>query len=142
MDKTQMGGRLYLIERLDKDTDYRYYAEHGEIGGIPDVIGYEVPDHARKFRAEEEALNFIRTELPGWGRELHRPVGACFADFDTADALQLRTMLWHGLEIPDSLLNPTVGRLRLWRCSGECSRQAKNWGCFHLRPPKYKELLK
>ncbi len=124
MSETQMDGRLYLIERLDKDTDYRYYAEHGEIGGIPDVIGYEIPDHARKFRTEEDAMNFIRTELPEWGRELHKTTGLCFADFDTADALQLRTMLWYGIEIPDSLLEPTAGRLRLWRCSGEYSRQA------------------
>lgn len=119
-----MGGRLYLIERLDKDTDYRYYAEHGEIGGVPDAIGYETPAHAKKFRTEEDALNFIRTELPEWGRELHKPARLCFADFDTADTLQLRTMLWYGLEIPDSLLEPTAGRLRLWRCSGEYGSQA------------------
>ena len=124
MAETQMGGRLYLIERMNKDTDYRYYAEHGEIGGVPDAIGYETPAHAKKFRTEEDALNFIRTELPEWGRELHKPAGLCFADFDTADALQLRTMLWYGLEIPDSLLEPTAGRLRLWRCSGEYGSQA------------------
>ena len=124
MAETQMGGRLYLIERLDKDTDYRYYAEHGEIGGVPDAIGNETPAHAKKFRTEEDALNFIRTELPEWGRELHRPARLCFADFDTADALQLRTMLWYGIEIPDSLLEPTAGRLRLWRCSGEYGSQA------------------
>ena len=123
MNKTQMVSRLYLIERLDKDTDYRYYAEHGEIDGIPDVIGYEIPDHARKFRTEADALNFIRTELPEWGRELHKTTELCFADFDSADALQLRTMLWYGIEISDDLLEPTAGRLRLWRCSGEYSSQ-------------------
>lgn len=26
-------GKLYLIERADKGADFRYYAEHGEMGG-------------------------------------------------------------------------------------------------------------
>ncbi len=106
--------KLYLIERADKDTSYRYYAEHGEIGGVPDAIGYDCPDHARKFRSEKDALRFIQTKLPEWGRGLHRPAGFTFADF-SLDAVVLRGLLWHGLPIPDEVLEPTPGRLRLWR---------------------------
>lgn len=111
MEKNKL---LYLIERFDKDTDYRYYAEHGEVGGVPDAIGYECPAHARKFRTEDEALRFIHTELPEWGRTLHRSAALDFADF-IWDALGLATLLWLGEPIPDSMLGPTVGRLRLWR---------------------------
>ena len=117
-------GTLYLIECFGKDTGCRYYAEHGEVGGIPDAIGYEIPCHARKFRTKEDAAHFICGELPAWGRELHRPVGFTFADFDGADALQLRTMLWYGIEIPADMLEPTGGRLWLWRCSGEAGTKA------------------
>lgn len=34
-----MAYSLYLI-RNTRDTDL-YYAEHGEIGGVPDAVGYE-----------------------------------------------------------------------------------------------------
>lgn len=105
---------LYLIERFDKDTDYRYYAEHGEVGGVQDAIGYECPAHARKFLTEDEALRFIHTELPEWGRALHRPAALGFADF-AWEGLGLGALLWHGKPIPDSMLEPTAGRLRLWR---------------------------
>lgn len=93
MEKNKL---LYLIERFDKDTDYRYYAEHGEVGGVPDAIGYDCPAHVRKFRTEDEALRFIHTELPEWGRTLHRPAALGFADF-TWDALGLATLLWLGV---------------------------------------------
>lgn len=36
-----MAYRLYLI-RNTRDTDL-YYAEHGEIGGVPDAVGYDEP---------------------------------------------------------------------------------------------------
>lgn len=117
-------GKLYLVERFDKDTKYRYYAEHGEVGGIPDAIGYEAPCHARKFRTKKDAAHFICAELPEWGRELHRPVGLTFAGFDEFEALPLRKMLWCGIEIPADMLEPTAGRLRLWRCSGDASTKA------------------
>ena len=110
-----MEGKLYLIERTSKDMDYRYYAEHGEMGGVPDAIGYDDSCHARKFYSEEDAARFIQTELPEWGRDLHRPVGLTFADFNVADGLELRTMLWYGIEIPNDMLEPTAGRLRIWR---------------------------
>lgn len=109
-----MYDKLYLIERVDKDTDYRYYAEHGEMGGIPDAIGYECPAHARKFRTKEDAQRFIQTDLPEWGLNLHRPIGFTFADFPL-DATLLTNLLWFKMPIPEDMLKPTVGRLRLWR---------------------------
>ena len=80
-----MAYSLYLI-RNTRDTDL-YYAEHGEIGGVPDAVGYDEPLHAMKFRTYEEAQAYIDTS----SRSGQEP-------------------------IPDRLLAPTPGRLRLWRC--------------------------
>ena len=52
-----MAYSLYLI-RNTRDTDL-YYAEHGEIGGVPDAVGYDEPLHAMKFRTYEEAQAYI-----------------------------------------------------------------------------------
>lgn len=114
MPEDQTGGRLYLIERLDENTDCRYYAEHGEIGGVPDAAGYDLPAHARKFRTEAEAQDFINTQLPEWGRGLHRPVALGPSDF-LWDASALAAMLLYGIEVPNRVLESTPGRLRLWR---------------------------
>lgn len=108
-------GKLYLVERTGKDTDFRYYAEHGEMGGVPDAIGYESAVHAKKFRTEEEAREFIQTRLPEWGRGLHRVVGLDFTGF-FLDGIELSALLWFGITVPDKLLEPTPGRLRIWRC--------------------------
>ena len=54
-----MAYSLYLI-RNTRDTDL-YYAEHGEIGGVPDAVGYDEPLHAMKFRTYEEAQAYIDT---------------------------------------------------------------------------------
>ena len=54
-----MAYSLYLI-RNTRDTDL-YYAEHGEIGGVPDAVGYDAPLHAMKFRTYEEAQAYIDT---------------------------------------------------------------------------------
>ena len=109
-----MSGQIYLIEKIGEYSDCRYYAEHGEIGGVPDAIGYECPAHARKFRTEDEAMRFIRTELPEWGQTLHKPAAFSFADF-IWDASGLSILLLHGEHIPNSMLEPTAGRLRIWR---------------------------
>lgn len=45
-----MAYSLYLI-RNTRDTDL-YYAEHGEIGGVPDAVGY-----SRLCRAVDGALS-------------------------------------------------------------------------------------
>ena len=66
-----MAYSLYLI-RNTRDTDL-YYAEHGEIGGVPDAVGYDEPLHAMKFRTYEEAQAYIDTQLPEWTRDCHRP---------------------------------------------------------------------
>ena len=108
-----MDGKLYLIERINESTDSRYYAEHGEMGGVPDAIGYDCCAHARKFRTEEDARQFLQNNIPEWGRELHKVVGFSSNDF-IWDATGLVVMLWHGIEIPDDKLEPTAGRLRIW----------------------------
>ena len=108
-------GKLYLIERINDRSDYRYYAEHGEKGGVPDAIGYGAVPHARKFRTEGEAQDFICTRLPEWGRKLHRAVSLSFLDFPM-DAVNFRVMLRYGIEVPDEMLKPTAGQLRIWRC--------------------------
>lgn len=109
----KMRNELYLIEDLKGSSDCRYYAEHGELGGVPNAIGYDVPAHARKFRTEDDALNFIRTDLPEWGREHHRPVGISGFIWDFPG---LTALLDQGIDIPDEMLLPTAGRLRLWMC--------------------------
>ncbi len=113
MNDKPASGKLYLIERPGRDTDCRYYAEHGEMGGVPDAIGYDTAAHARKFRTEDDALRYIHTELPEWGKALHKPVGLGFADFN--GDVGLSATLWYGLEVPDDMLMPTTGRLRIWR---------------------------
>ena len=108
-----MRNALYLIEDSTETSDCRFYAEHGEKGGVPDAIGYDTPAHARKFRTEDDALNFIRANLPEWGRNHHRPVSISGFLWDVP---VLAVMLYHGLDIPDEMLPPTPGRLRIWRC--------------------------
>lgn len=110
-----MDGKIYLVERINEIGNCRYYAEHGPMGEVQDAIGYDNPEYAKKFRTEEEARRFIQTEIPEWGRETHRTVGLYFTDFDTADGLQLRTVLAYGIGIPDEMLEPKAGRLRIWR---------------------------
>lgn len=106
-------GRLYLIERVNDGSDSRYYAEHGEKGGVPDAIGYDTAPHARKFRTESEAQEFILTQLPERGRERHRVIGLSPMDFPM-EAIHFSAMLWYGIKVPDGLLAPTAGRLRIW----------------------------
>lgn len=114
MSEEQKQAKLYLIERFGTNDDCRYYAEHGEMCGISGAIGYDCLAHARKFRTEEDARQFICTELPAWGRQLHKPVGFGVTDF-AWEASGLATMLRYGIEIPADMLKSTAGRLRIWR---------------------------
>ena len=52
---------LYLIRNVT-DGSNLYYAEHGEMGGVPDAIGYDIPPHAMKFRTRDEAQDYITTD--------------------------------------------------------------------------------
>ena len=114
MSEEQRQAKIYLIERSGTNDDCRYYAEHGEMGGVSDAIGYDCLAHARKFRTEEDALRFIRTELPEWGRQLHKPIGLGVTNFIWVVS-EIAVMLRHGIEIPADMLEPTAGRLRIWR---------------------------
>lgn len=49
-----MAHNLYLIRNI-RDSDHLYYAEHGEMGGVPDAIGYDTPPHAMKFLTCQDA---------------------------------------------------------------------------------------
>lgn len=104
---------LYLIRNVT-DGSNLYYAEHGEMGGILDVIGYDIPPHAMKFRTREEAQDYIPTKLPEWARDCHK-----VAELDASDFTWLYwgfTSMIHAYEpIPDRLLQATPGRLRIWR---------------------------
>ena len=114
MSEKRAPGKLYLIERIDENLEYRFYAEHGEMGGVPDAIGYDSAVHARKFRTEAEAQTYISTLLPEWARGLHQPTALGPMDF-LWDASALSVILQYGMEIPDKVLEPTTGRIRLWR---------------------------
>lgn len=109
-----MAYSLYLIRNI-RDTDHLYYAEHGEIGGVPDAVGYDEPLHAMKFRTYEEAQAYIDAQLPEWARDCHRPAELTASHF-TWLGCGITAMLRSGNPIPDRLLAPTPGRLRLWRC--------------------------
>ena len=104
---------LYLIRNVT-DGSNLYYAEHGEMGGVLDAIGYDIPPHAMKFRTRDEAQDYITTKLPEWARDCHK-----VAELDASDFTWLYwgfTSMIHAYEpIPDRLLQATPGRLRIWR---------------------------
>ena len=121
-----MAYSLYLI-RNTRDTDL-YYAEHGEIGGVPDAVGYDEPLHAMKFRTYEEAQAYIDTSSRS-GQETAIVRRSLPPRILPGSAVELRlcsaaARLYGGFPvlprgakpIPDRLLAPTPGRLRLWRC--------------------------
>ena len=107
-----MAYSLYLI-RNTRDTDHLYYAEHGEIGGVLDAVGYDEPLHAMKFRTYEEAQAYIDAQLPEWAKDCHRPAELTASHF-TWLGCGITAMLRNRQPIPDRLLAPTPGRLRLW----------------------------
>lgn len=109
-----MSGKIYLIKRDYDSGDYRFYAEHGEKNGVPDAIGYDCAAHARKFRTEVETLDFIHTQMPEWGRSRHKPVALSASDF-LWEAPGLAILLECEETIPEEMLAPTAGRLRIWR---------------------------
>lgn len=108
-----MSSKVYLIEHVYDSGDCRFYAEHGEKGGVPDAIGYDCAAHARKFRTETDALDFIHTQMPEWGRTCHKPVAFSALDF-VWDALGLAAILWLEEPIPEEMLASTANRLRIW----------------------------
>lgn len=101
-----MRNELYLIEDSTGSSDCRDYAEHGEMGGVPEAIGYETPAHARKFRMEDDALNFIHADLPERRRGHHRPVSITLFVWD---ASVLAVMLNQGIDIPDKIYKAPGG---------------------------------
>ena len=108
---------VFVIRRDDgRGTGCDYYATHGEKGGVPDAIGYTEMTHARKFRSAEDAQAFVEYELPAWGRKLHHPVPIPYFQFmNTSTMSKIAGCLVRDSEIPDALLEPTPGRLLVWR---------------------------
>lgn len=107
---------VFVIRRNGgRGNDYCDYAAHGEMAGVSDAIGYDETAHARKFRTAEEAQEFIRTELPVWGRDLHHPVEVTLFDLMFNMSPLYAAKLQKNVEISDELLKPTQGRLLIWR---------------------------
>lgn len=111
--------KVYVICRNDGNPrdphDSCCYAVHGNKGGLPDAIGYDGAAHARKFRSVEDAQKFIRHRMPEWGRNSH-----CVSEVKPWDILLAGLPMYAALfdldvPIPDVLLEPTVGRLLVWR---------------------------
>lgn len=112
MENTETKHVLYLIRCIGVSKKL-CYAEHGEMGGIDDAIGYTEPQDAMKFRTREEAQEYIDTKLPEWGKTCHYPAEYCASDF-----------MWHPIGtllafcsnevIPDQMLQPTPDLLRIW----------------------------
>lgn len=108
---------VFVIRRSDgHGTGCDYYAMHGEKSGVPDAIGYAEMQHASKFRSAEDAQAFIENELPAWGRKLHHPAPIPhFLFMSTSTMSKIAGCLIRDDEIPDELLEPTPGRLLIWR---------------------------
>ena len=68
-----------------------------------------------KFRTYEEAQAYIDAQLPEWAKDCHRPAELTASHF-TWLGCGITAMLRNRQPIPDRLLAPTPGRLRLWRC--------------------------
>lgn len=102
-----MAYSLYLI-RNTRDTDL-YYAEHGEIGGVPDAVGYDEPLHAMKFRTYEEAQAYIDTSSRSGPRDCHRPAELP-PRILPGSAVELRLCSAAASRSPDRLLAPTPGQ--------------------------------
>lgn len=97
------------------DSPGSFYSTHGPVCGVEDAIGYGSLEDARKFLSFEEAQTYIDRELPGWSKELHRPVEVYSWELTFA-APELAVLLRHGEpEIPLCLLEPAQGRLLIWR---------------------------
>ena len=50
-----MSCSLYLIKSKQIMDWMCFYAEHGEMCGVPDAVGYDTAVHARKFSSREAA---------------------------------------------------------------------------------------
>lgn len=106
---------VFVIRRNDDINRKCYnYSTHGEKAGVPDAIGYDETVHARKLRTEEEAQEFICTELPEWGRALHHPVEVRPSDLCFYASPLCGAMFQKNVKISDDLLKPTPGRLLIW----------------------------
>lgn len=113
LEGCSMKNYLYLIQNI-RDNGDLYYAEHGEMGGLPDAIGYDTLPHARKFRTYEEAQAYIGAQLPAWARACHRIVALDAAAFAWQHQ-GISALLAAGALIPVHFLMPTPNQLRIWR---------------------------
>ena len=87
------------------------------------TIGYAengAPDYgtlldARKFLTSGDAQAYIDRELPAWGRPLHHPVEVFPWDMLFASPALTWFMLHADVKLPQHLLEPSSGRLLVWR---------------------------
>ena len=105
-----MSCSLYLIKSKQIMDWMCFYAEHGEMCGVPDAVGYDTAVHARKFSSREAAQRYIDNEMPAWARTEHHPVSCGLWEAGS----ELAVLISSGAPIPDKLLQATPGRLRIW----------------------------
>lgn len=105
---------MYVLKSTRDQDDY--YVRHGEIGGVPDAVGYAEKQYARRFLSTKDAQDFLEQEIPVWARDLFEVESICLETdgvFFWPAACQ--AALW-AQEITVDLLNPAGNRLLLWRC--------------------------
>lgn len=121
------GKQLFFITRKNDAAahlaDYSFYAAHGVVDGAfngEECIQYDEAVHARKFRSEQEAQEYIDTLLPVWARACHqvvsRRITQFWTRFYTEPFIELYKAMLLDMPITDAMLAPTDnGRLRICR---------------------------
>ena len=85
------------------------------MGEMEDAIGYGTLLDARKFLTSGDAQAYIDRELPAWGRPLHHPVEVFPWDMLFASPALTWFMIHADVKLPQHLLEPSSGRLLVWR---------------------------
>lgn len=107
---------VFVICRNDVCGDPKYYAAHGEKGGVKDAIGYDDKPCARKFLTEDDAVAFIGSELPVWGRNIHSVEEMVLYEIMLNCPNLFSALLGNNKEALRLALEPPENRLLIWRC--------------------------
>lgn len=108
--------KIFVICRKDGDIEHSdNYCKHGPMGEMEDAIGYGTLLDARKFLTSGDAQAYIDRELPAWTRPLHHPVEVFPWDMLFASPALTWFMLHADAGLPQHLLEPSSGRLLVWR---------------------------
>ena len=108
--------KIFVICRKDGGIEHSdNYCKHGPMGEMEDTIGYGTLLDARKFLTSADAQAYIDRELPAWSRPLHHPVEVFPRDMLFVSPALTWYMLHAAEEVPPHLLEPSSGRLLIWR---------------------------